>query len=683
MQLKSVKMGVGRRIGVLVSTAVVATVLCVAGLLAAYQAMQNTSMKRAAIEGTAYVFASAVADHLEAREVHTIQSVLRSVDRVPGVISASVYDSNANLVATLGQRAVLRNTAVSADPGFWEMMQTATIPVSVSVIKSGQPVGSLVIVADISDLRNRFLKTMLVVTAASIIAAAVGVLLSIPLQRRITGPIRNLTSSMLQIKENREYDTNLKAENDDETGLMVDAFNSLISDIRFRDQSLQKLAYYDPLTGLPNRTNFQRTLQDSLDGLTGGYDSLGVALFNISAFHTFNDALGHSIGDAILMNVAAIIKDNAGSAAMVARVGGDEFAAIIPDNGTGTQTEATIARVQSAFYQPVMILDYELHLSLSAGATIMPRDSRNVSDALRHVDLAGNAAKKLGPGRAMFFTPDMDDVVKRETELSQALRSAIGNQEFEVHYQPQYHVASRSIVGFEALLRWKHPQLGYVSPGLFVPIAEKSGMIGAIGDWVMEESCRQAKAWIDAGERPRPIAVNVSPAQMLQSGFVRKVGQCLEHTGLAPNLLCVELTESLFLGRSLNSVRVILDDMHALGVTLALDDFGTGYSSLSYLSQLPFDKLKIDRSFVSGAHTSPRRREILRSIIVMAHSLGMEVVAEGAEETGEIDVLRTLKSDQIQGFGIARPERPATVLATVRKIEASAPAKATSAAARA
>ena len=170
---------------------------------------------------------------------------------------------------------------------------------------------------------------------------------------------------------------------------------------------------------------------------------------------------------------------------------------------------------------------------------------------------------------------------------------------------------------------------------------------------------------------------------MLQSGFVRKVGQCLEHTGLAPNLLCVELTESLFLGRSLNSVRVILDDMHALGVTLALDDFGTGYSSLSYLSQLPFDKLKIDRSFVSGAHTSPRRREILRSIIVMAHSLGMEVVAEGAEETGEIDVLRTLKSDQIQGFGIARPERPATVLATVRKIEASAPAKATSVAARA
>jgi diguanylate cyclase (GGDEF)-like protein len=670
--MKSAKMTVGRRIGMLVSAAVITTVLCVSGLLAAYQAKQNATLKRDAIEGTAYVFASAVADHVEGRRAHDIRTVLRSVDRVPGVISASVYDANSKLLATLGQRAILKSNAVSADPGFWEMMSTATIPVSVSIIKSGQPVGSLVLVTDISDLRSKFLSTLGVVLAASVIAAAAGVLLSVPLQRRITQPIRKLTASMMQIKENRDYDVNLKAESEDETGILVGAFNSLISDIRFRDQSLQKLAYFDPLTGLPNRTNFQRTLQEHLDKLSGGYDSLGVIMFNIDAFHTFNDALGHSIGDAILMNVAAIIKENVGSAAMVARVGGDEFAAIIHDNGTAAQTEAVIARVQAAFFKAVLILDIELHITMSAGATIVPRDSRSVSDALRHVDLATNAAKRMGPGRAMFFTADMDDVVKRETELSQALRTAITNNELEVHYQPQYHVTDRKIAGFEALLRWKHPQLGYVSPALFVPIAEKSGMISSIGDWVMEESCRQAKAWMDAGERPRPIAVNVSPAQMLQSGFVRKVGQCLERTGLPANLLCVELTESLFLGRSLSSVRAILDEMHTLGVTLALDDFGTGYSSLAYLSQLPFDKLKIDRSFVSGAHTAPRRREILNSIIAMAHSLGMEVVAEGAEERGEIDVLRELSADQIQGFGIARPETAAAVMKTVTRIEALA-----------
>lgn len=663
-------MSVGRRIGTLVSTAVIATVLCVSGLLAAYQAMQNASQKRASIEGTAYVFASAVADHVEAHQVHDIRTVLRSVDRVPGVISASVFDQESKLLATLGQRAILKSRAVSADPGFWEMMSTATIPVSVSIVKAGQTVGTLVLITDISDLRSRFLTTLAVLLAASLLAAAVGVLLSVPLQRRITGPIRKLTVSMMQIKESREYDTSLKADSNDETGIMVDAFNSLMSDIRFRDQSLQKLAYYDPLTGLPNRTNFQRTLQQQLDKIAGGYDSLGIILFNIDAFHTFNDALGHSIGDAVLMNVAAVIKENAHSAIMVARVGGDEFAVITPDNGTGAQTEAVIARVQSAFYEALVILDLELHLTISAGATIMLRDSRTVSDALRHVDLASNAAKKLGPGRAVFFTADMDDVVKRDTELGQALRTAISNNELEVHYQPQYHVKSRQIAGFEALLRWKHPQLGYVSPGLFIPIAEKGGLIGSIGDWVMEESCRQAKAWIDAGEKPRPIAVNVSPAQMLQSGFVRKVGQCLERTGLPGNMLCVELTESLFLGRSLNAVRAILDEIHALGVTLALDDFGTGFSSLSYLSALPFDKLKIDRSFVNSAHTAPRRREILRSIIVMAHSLKMEVVAEGAEDEGEINLLGELKADQIQGFGIARPEPAAAVMKTVSRIEA-------------
>jgi diguanylate cyclase (GGDEF)-like protein len=669
VQIKALKMGVGRRIGVLVSTAVIATVLCVAGLLATYQAVQSAALKRDAIEGTAYVFASAVADHVESGQVHDIRTVLRSVDRVPGVISASVYDGKGGLIATLGQRAILKTRAVSSDPGFWEMMTAATIPVSVGIVKSGQPVGTLVLITDISDLRGRFFKTLAVVLAASLIAAAVGVLLSVPLQRRITQPIRKLTSSMMQIKENREYDTNLRSENEDETGIMVEAFNSLMSDIRFRDQSLQKLAYFDPLTGLPNRTNFQRTLQQQLDGLTGGYDSLGVVLFNIDAFHTFNDALGHSIGDAVLMNVAAVIKDNAGQAVMVARVGGDEFAVIVPDNGTGTQTEAAIARIQSAFYKALVILDLELHLSISAGATIMPRDSRNVSDAFRHIDLAGNAAKRLGPGRATFFTADMDDVVKRDTELGQALRSAISNNELEVHYQPQYDVRSSRIAGFEALLRWKHPQLGYVSPGLFIPIAEKGGLIGSIGDWIMEESCRQAKAWIDAGGTPRPVAVNVSPAQMLQSGFVRKVGQCLERTGLPGNMLCVELTESLFLGRSLSSVRAILDEIHALGVTLALDDFGTGFSSLAYLSQLPFDKLKIDRSFVNGTHTAPRRREILRSIIVMAHSLKMEVVAEGAEDAGEIELLKDLNADQIQGFGIARPEPAAAVMKTVARIE--------------
>ena len=672
MHFKAIKMGVGRRIGVLVSMAVIVAVVCVAGMLAGYQASQNAEMKRSAIEGTAYVFASAVADHMEGRRIYEIQTVLRSVERVPGVISVSVYDSNRKQIATLGQRAVLKARDVSTNPGFWEMMRTASIPVSVNVIKAGQSVGTLVLVTDITDLRIRFFNTLGVVFAASLVAAVLGFILSVPLQRAISNPIRKLTASMLQIKQNREYDTDLSAESNDETGMMVDAFNSLIADIRFRDHSLQKLAYYDPLTGLPNRTNFQRTLQDCLPACQPDTNCLGVVLFNIDAFHTFNDAMGHSLGDAVLMNVAAIVKEESGDAVLVARVGGDEFAVIVQDDGTGKSTESLIARVQSAFYKPIMILDVELHLTISAGATLMPRDSHSVSDAMRHIDLASNAAKKQGAGRAAFFSADMDDVVKRETELGQALRSAISDKELEVHYQPLYHVATGKVTGFEALLRWTHRQHGPISPAIFVPIAEKNGLISAIGEWVMEESCRQAKAWIDAGLEPRTVAVNVSPAQMLQSGFVRKVGQCLQRTGLPPALLCIELTESLFLGRSLASVRSILDDVRALGVALALDDFGTGYSSLAYLSQLPFDKLKIDQSFVSGVHTSERRREMLRSIVDMAHSLGMRVVAEGAEDRGEVSVLRQLHADEIQGFYIGHPQAASIAIASAREIEAGA-----------
>ncbi len=672
MVKSKIKFGIGQRIAMLVATAVVVSVLCVAGLMAAYQAHQNTTMKRAAIEGTAYVFASAVADHVEGERIHEIRTVLRSVDRVPGVISASVYNAEGKLLGSLGQRAILKTENISNDPGFWEMMSTGTIPVAVNIIKNARPIGTLILVTDISDLRSRFYNTMGVVFAVALLAAIAGVVISVPLQRRVTKPIVRLTDSMRQLKQSREYSVDLKAEGNDETGIMVDTFNSLISDIRFRDQSLQRLAYYDPLTGLPNRVNFQRTLQERLNTLGDGNGSIAVILFNIDIFHTFNDAFGHGIGDAVLMNVAAIIKEHAGAEAMVARVGGDEFAVIVDDNGTGRETEAAIARVQSAFYNPIIILELELHLSLSAGATLLPRDSSSVGDALRHVDLASNAARKMGPGRAAFFTTDMDELVKREADLGQGLRLAIANQELEVHYQPQYHVESGKIVGFEALLRWKHPQHGYISPTIFVPIAEKSGIIGTIGDWVMEESCRQAMAWLDAGEARRSIAVNVSPAQILQSGFVRKVGQALERSNLPPDLLCVELTESLFLGRSLTSVRTILDDLHGLGITLALDDFGTGYSSLAYLSQLPFDKLKIDRSFVSSAHTEPRRREILHSIITMAHSLHMEVVAEGAEEQGEINVLRQLGSDQIQGYGIARPEIAERALATANHIDVAA-----------
>lgn len=671
MATSPIKIGIGRRIALLVSSAVIAAVLFVAGLIAVLKTVESVYLKRNAVEGMAYVFASAVADHVHDRKINEIRMVLRSVERVPGVLSASVFSQHGELLGSLGQRAILKSNLVNSDPGFWEMMTRGIAPVSVDIIKNARPVGKLVLVTDISDLRANFLRTMAEVFLASLAAAIGSVLLSIPLQRRIANPIHSLTASMTRIKETRDFSASIEAKGEDEMGAMVESFNSLLSDIRVRDHSLQELAYFDPLTGLPNRSNFRETLERMLAALSESHKCLTLIQLNIDSFHTFNDVFGHAIGDEILKAVAKKIKREVSNDAIVARIGGDEFAVILED-GSGQQAENAMAAIQSAFYKPLSVLDLELHLVIAAGATLLPRDGATVADAMRHADVAVNVAKKVDASKAAVFSPEMADRIRRETELGQGLRMAIQNRELQVHYQPQFHIASARIQSYEALLRWKHPQFGSVSPSLFIPLAEKTGTIVVLGDWILTESCRQARSWINQGAPPRAVAVNVSPAQILQSGFVGKVARALQKAELPAKLLCIELTESLFLGRSFASIRIILNELRDLGVTLALDDFGTGFSSLSYLSQLPFDKLKIDRSFVTGAHNDARRREILSSIITMAHSLDMQVVAEGAEIEQEISLLRNLKADLIQGFGIARPSEADMALLTATRIEALA-----------
>jgi EAL domain-containing protein (putative c-di-GMP-specific phosphodiesterase class I) len=225
----------------------------------------------------------------------------------------------------------------------------------------------------------------------------------------------------------------------------------------------------------------------------------------------------------------------------------------------------------------------------------------------------------------------------------------------EVHYQSVVDLQSGFVTGFEALARWKHPTKGYIPPYKFIPVAEKSGLISELGDWILRESCRQSKAWLDAGQPARSVAVNISAAQIIQSGFLEKVRSTLINSGLPPELLCLELTESLFVGKSRNTVEKMLADLKILGVSTALDDFGTGYSSLSYLESLSFDKLKIDRAFVSGMRGGQKNQDLMRGIINLAHALGMSVVAEGAETQDEITLLRSLKADTVQGYFYAKP----------------------------
>jgi diguanylate cyclase (GGDEF)-like protein len=454
----------------------------------------------------------------------------------------------------------------------------------------------------------------------------------------------------------------------DPEGRVVQLFGTLqdISERKAAEVQLEAIAYYDPLTGLANRALFSRELEAALAQTRQNNAPCALLLLDLDRFKEINDTLGHATGDELLTRVAHIVSRVLGPHSFLARLGGDEFAVIL----RGLDDEKAVAAIASEIVQSLsgsLMLDKgEVGIGTSIGIVMAPKQGRNASDLLRNADLALYKAKEDGRGRFAFFTPDLDTIVQNKTALANDLRRAVAsNTGLYIHYQPQYEFRTGEIAGFEALMRWTHPVRGDVSPGEFIPIAESSSLICDLGNWILREGALQAKQWLDEGHAPRTVSINVSPAQIWHSDFVSEVARILKDTGLPPHLLCLELTESLMADHGEGRVRKALKALKMLGVTLALDDFGTDYSSLGYLAQLPFDKLKIDRIFINGISNSHRSRELLKGIIALGRGLGMEVVAEGAETADEVEILRSLQCDIVQGyaFGPALPPREAMAFA--------------------
>jgi diguanylate cyclase (GGDEF)-like protein len=665
------KSGIGRRIAHLVALSVFSAMVMLAVFLSTMQVKQDIEAKRIAIEDTAYVFASAIADNVESRDRAQIQRVLRSIARVPTILHITVADETGAIIAQMGNITFLQSDLVGGKPGIFTMLTKGNLPIAVNIIRGGQIVGKLYLIADISDIRRELFWTLLTTLLASLGAALLAFPISRPLQHKISAPIIALTNAMTNVRETRIFKPTEIRNADGETRSLVESFNSMINYIQSRDVAMQRLAYFDPLTGLPNRVHFQKML-DEVFAQSGELTSATVILADIDNFHAINDAMGHSIGDAVLLNIAALFKEEAGENFRVARLGGDEFAILMPGVASQNEAQIELARFIAALYQPVKILDHELHITASIGVVLLPEHASNGGDVQRHMDLALYDAKQSGTGHVSFFRPEMVERIKAETELAQGLRNALVNNELEVHFQPVVSLSSGLTEGFEALARWRHPTKGYIPPIKFIPVAEKSGLISAIGDWILRASCVQAKAWKDAGQPHRFVAINISAAQILQVGFLDSVRKILRETQLPPELLCLELTESLFVGKSMFTVQKMLAEFKALGIRTALDDFGTGYSSLSYLEHLPFDKLKIDRAFVSGMQQGQKNIELMKGIINLAHALGMSVVAEGAETVAEVSLLRQLNADTVQGYAYAKPAAAEQALARANEIDQQA-----------
>jgi diguanylate cyclase (GGDEF)-like protein len=464
---------------------------------------------------------------------------------------------------------------------------------------------------------------------------------------RITQPLARLDDAAGRLAAGEHVQVRVRG--DDELARLATSFNDMVGKIVEREQRITQLAFNDVLTGLPNRTMFQQQLEHLFRASEGNGSLFALHCLDLDQFKVINDTLGHPAGDILLVEAGRRVLE-AARGHFVARLGGDEFI-VLQTVGEDRNAIDRLARdILDTMAQPLVIDGNELVPSTSIGIAIAPQDGRDGETVLRNADLALYRAKEAGRGTFAFFEESLNERAQERRQLETDLRTAIERDEFELYYQPLFDLEQNRICSFEALIRWNHPTRGQISPADFIPVAEDTGLIVPIGAWVVRAACAQAAHW---PEHIR-VAVNVSPVQFHRGSLNETILRALADSGLAPARLEVEITESIFLEGS-DATLKLLHSLRSLGVRVALDDFGTGYSSLSYLQSFPFDKLKIDRSFIQNLLTRDGASAIVRAITELAHALDIETTAEGVEETAQLLELRAHGCSSVQGFLFAEP----------------------------
>lgn len=427
--------------------------------------------------------------------------------------------------------------------------------------------------------------------------------------------------------------------------------------VKQRTAELEHLVYHDPLTQLPNRVLFEDRLNQGLAAAERNAQPLAVLLLSVDRFKKVNDSLGHATGDLLLYALAERITDCFPSGETVARFEGDEFAVLLPHVRGTEEIAGATAQIQRCLALPFTLGGHELFITLSIGVSLFPHDGDNVETLLKNSGAALYRAKEAGGNNCQFYTSDMNAKALKRLWLESSLRRALEREEFIVYYQPKVETDSLKIVGMEALVRWRHPELGLVSPSEFIPVAEDTGLIEPLGEWVLRTACAQNKAWQDAGLPPLRVAVNISGRQFQRHDLLATIRRTLDETRLPAHQLELELTESSIMKNHEQAIGT-LGELKAMGVRISIDDFGTGYSSMQSLKRLPIDVLKIDRSFVQDATTDPDSAALIMGIIALAHNLRLRVVAEGVETEEQRRFLHLLRCDQMQGYLFSKPLPP-------------------------
>lgn len=529
------------------------------------------------------------------------------------------------------------------------------------IMLDGQEVGTVVLFADTRGMQNRLSSILFTAVSILSIAAVAAWLLSMKLQGIISDPILTLAEIMRKVSVTKDFSLRAEKTGDDEVGRLYDGFNEMLQEIeernivlRQRQEHLQELAHFDTLTHLPNRVLFHDRLQQAMNLALRNNQIIAVMFLDLDSFKDINDTLGHRTGDLLLQQVADRMSIVLRDCDTVARLGGDEFT-IFNQNIRSAQNAGRVAqKLLDLFEIPYSLEGQQTYISCSIGVTLFPADGDNMDTLLMNADIAMYHAKADGKNTYRLYSSDMNQQTSERLALQNDLRKALDLHQLYLHYQPKFDALSGRIIGVEALLRWRHPERGYIPPTKFIPLAEESGSIGPITEWVLQTACRQAKLWHSAGYGPITMAVNLSAYSLKRNNASVMIQQALTETGLPPELLELELTESMLIENDQQAAD-ILHTLKALGINIAIDDFGTGYSSLSYLHRFPIDVLKIDRSFVWNMNRTENDLAIVNAIIAMAHSLGLHVVAEGVETEEQMQTLKSCGCETFQGYLLSKP----------------------------